>query len=94
MVEKLDASILYAINEVDLSIYRFLAAGTKKGTNEPFLVKLRFDRLTSCWALNALQVTIGLDWTLTGKRCPSTRKGFPLTGKETFVEKRESWCTI
>ena len=38
------ASVLYVINEVELSIYRFLSSGAKKSKKQPQLVKLAVDQ--------------------------------------------------
>ena len=54
---------LMLINEVELSIYRFLASKAK-------MLKSRLDRMISHWAINAWQVIVKprpvLDRTLTG----------------------------
>ena len=57
------------INEVELSIYRFLASKAK-------MLKSRLDRMISHWAINAWQVIVKprpiLNRTLIGKTYPST----------------------
>ena len=50
--------IILFINEVKLSIYRFLLSGDKKVEKWPHPVEFRFDPLTSCWTLNVQQVTV------------------------------------
>ena len=40
--KKFNASVLFAINERELSIYRFPTSDTQKDTNWLFLVKLQF----------------------------------------------------
>ena len=47
MVRQLNASVLYIINEVELSIYRFLTLEAKKNKKQSQLVKLEVDRFTS-----------------------------------------------
>ena len=47
MVRQINAGVLLLINEVELSIYRFLTLGAKKTKKEPQPVELRVDRFTS-----------------------------------------------
>ena len=47
--KQINASVLMLINEVELSIYRFLASRTKK---QPRSIKLGVNRLTSHWTIN------------------------------------------
>ena len=47
MSRQLNASVLYVINEVELSIYRFLTSGAKKNKKLPQLAELGVDRFTS-----------------------------------------------
>ena len=49
MGRQLNASVLYIINEVELSIYRFLTSGAKKNKKQPQPVELGVDRFTSRW---------------------------------------------
>ena len=44
---KARTSVLYVINEVELSIYRFLSSGVKISKRQPRLVELGVDRFTS-----------------------------------------------
>ena len=48
---QLIASVLYIINEVELSIYRFLTLGAKKNKRQPQSVELGVDRFTSHWRI-------------------------------------------
>ena len=43
MSKQINAGILLLINEVELSIYRFLSSGAKKIKKQPQLVKLGID---------------------------------------------------
>ena len=56
---QLIGSVIFLINEMELSIYRFLALDTKNAKKWSHLIKLLFDRLTNHWALNALQMSVG-----------------------------------
>ena len=46
---QINAYVLYLINEVELSIYRFLTSGVKKIKKQSQPVDLRVDRFTSRW---------------------------------------------
>ena len=46
---QLNASVLYIINEVELSIYRFLISGAKKNKKQSQPVKLGIDREGGCF---------------------------------------------
>ena len=48
---QLIASVLYIINEVELSIYRFLSLGAKKSKRQPQPVELGVDQFTSRWSI-------------------------------------------
>ena len=48
---QINAGVLLLINEVELSIYRFLTSGTKKIKKQPQPVELGVDRITSCWSI-------------------------------------------
>ena len=50
-------SVLYIINEVELSIYRFLSSGAKKSKRQPRLVELGVDREE--WNLNQEEEATG-----------------------------------
>lgn len=52
VVGQLIADVLFFINKIELSIYKFLVSGTKNNKKRPHLVEFRFDRLTSRWVLN------------------------------------------
>ena len=51
MGKQIDAGILLLINEVELSIYRFLTLGAKKTKKQPQQVELGVDRFTSRWSI-------------------------------------------
>ena len=48
---QINAGVLLFINEVELSIYRFLTSGAKKNKKQPQLVKLGVNRFTSDWSI-------------------------------------------
>ena len=48
---QINASVLFLINEVELSIYRFLTSGAKKIKKQPQPVELGVDRITSRWSI-------------------------------------------
>ena len=62
------ASVLYVINEVELSIYRFLSLGAKNSKREPRLVELGVDHSLAVKAFNALAGYHCLDGRSTGPR--------------------------
>lgn len=64
--------ILFLINEVEFSIYRFPLSDIKNVEKWPCSVKLRFNWLTSRWALNI----VGDCWTSIGMTYPSTERDF------------------
>ena len=86
---QLNVGVLFLINEVKLSIYRFLTLGAKNAKKQPRPIELRVDRLTSCWVINAWKVTFKprpvLDQTLIGNPCPSI-------GNARLLKKRENFC--
>ena len=45
------ASVLYVINEVELSIYRFLSTEDKKSKRQSLPIELGVDRFTSRWGI-------------------------------------------
>ena len=51
MGRQINAGVLLLINEVELSIYRFLTSGAKKTKKQPQLVELGVDRFTSRWSI-------------------------------------------
>ena len=66
MGRQLNASVFYVINEVELSIYRFLSSGAKKSKRQPRPVELGVDRFTSRETFNALVGYRCLDQTSIG----------------------------
>ena len=48
---QINASVLYLINEMELSIYRFLTLEAKKIKKQPQLVDLEVDRFNSHWSI-------------------------------------------
>ena len=48
---QLIVSVLYIINEVELSIYRFLTSGAKKNKKQPQPVKLGVNQFISRWSI-------------------------------------------
>ena len=46
-----NVGVLYPINEVELSIYRFLTSGAKKNKKHPQPVKLGVNRFISRWSI-------------------------------------------
>ena len=46
-----NVGVLYPINEVELSIYKFLTLGAKKIKKQPQPVELGVDRITSRWSI-------------------------------------------
>ena len=57
MGRQINAGVLYLINEVELSIYRFLSSGAKKSKRQPRLVELGVDREE--WNLNQEEEATG-----------------------------------
>ena len=51
MGRQVNAGVLYLINEIELTIYRFLTSGAKKNKKQPQLVELGVDRITSHWSI-------------------------------------------
>ena len=49
--KQINASVLLLINEMELSIYRFLTSEAKKTKQQPQPAKLEVDRFTSCWSI-------------------------------------------
>ena len=80
MGKKLITSVLYVINEVELSIYRFLSSGAKKSKRQPQSVKLGVDSLV-VGAFNALAGYRCLERTSTGGR---QGRREPQSGRENY----------
>ena len=51
MGRQLNASVLYIINEVELSIYRFLTSEAQKNKKQAQPVELGVDQFTSRWSI-------------------------------------------
>ena len=51
MGRQINAGVLLHINEVELSIYRFLTLGAKKIKKQSQSVELRVDQFTSRWSI-------------------------------------------
>ena len=49
--KQVNACVLYLINEVEFSIYRFLTLGAKKNKKQPQPVELGVDWMTSHWSI-------------------------------------------
>ena len=64
---QINACVLLLINEVELSIYKFLTLEAKK---QPRLVELGANWLTIHWTINAWQGPLDLNWTSIGKAYP------------------------
>ena len=47
MGRQINTGVLYVINEMEFSIYRFLNSGAKKNKKQPQPVELGVDRITS-----------------------------------------------
>ena len=48
---QINASVLLLINEVELSIYKFITSGVKKIKKQPQSVELGVDQFTSRWSI-------------------------------------------
>ena len=49
--KQINSSVLFIINEVELSIYRFQTSGAKKTKKQPQPVELAVDQFTSRWSI-------------------------------------------
>ena len=79
MGRQLNANVLYVINEVELSIYRFLTSGANKNKKQP--------SSTGSLVVRAFNVLAGyrcFDRMSTGKEGTSTKKGRLLEERECF----------
>ena len=76
------ASVLFLINEVELSIYRFSGSGVKNNKRYPRPVKLGINWITSRWAFNALIGCHCLDRTSIEPRPEVDREGVNLNREE------------
>ena len=84
MGRQLNASVIYVINEVELSIYRFLTSGAKK--NKSSLNQSNWG-LTGSLAIGVFNALIGyrcFNQTSIGKKDTSIKKGRLLDKRECF----------
>ena len=81
MGRQINASVLLLINEMELSIYRFLTLGAKKSKSNLDRSSQGLTSSLAVGAFNAWQVTVTLDQT-------STRKANTSTGKKRLLEER------
>ena len=49
--KQINSSVLFIINEVELSIYRFQTSGAKKTKKQPQSIELGIDWFTSRWSI-------------------------------------------
>ena len=87
MFRQINAGVLCLINEVELSIYRFLTSGAKKNKKQPQPIKLGVDQFTSCLSIQCFGRLPFLRPDLDRERGYLDREG-KATGRE-----RESFCT-
>ena len=81
MGRQLIASVLYVINEVELSIYRFISSGAKNNKRQPQPLSLGLTGSLAVGAFNALVGYCCLDRTSTGgwlgkRESQSRREGY------------------
>ena len=84
MGRQLNASVLYIINEVEFSIYRFLTSGAKKNKKKSQPVELGINQFTSCWSIKCLA----------GDRYPQSDFDRTSTEKERLLEEREIFSSL
>ena len=83
---QVNACVFLLINEVEISIYRFLGSGAKNSKKQPWLVELGINQLTSRWTINVWQVTISPRPDFNQS---SIKKAYHSTGNARLLEERK-----